>query len=305
LAVQQVLALLVAERLLLVILKKRGRNILKRIFLIFLLFLLFFSLELRAREADEKFYSEKYYNVLKTYVDEKGKVNYRELKENKKEMKIFLDKLNKLKPEDYQSWNDEEKIALWINAYNALTLKAILDHYPLEESSFRTRKYPRNSIRQISGVWDKIRFSVMGKEITLDHIEHKILRKEFNEPRIHMALVCAARGCPPLRQEPYKAETLSDQLDDQARRFLSSDKNFLINKEQSVVYLSSIFKWYGKDFIGSYIPTTGFNGHRRKERAVLHFISLYLQEEDRKFLEKGSYNIKYLNYDWTLNEQEN
>ncbi len=258
-----------------------------------------------ARKADEKFFSEKYSKVLKTYVNEKGKVNYRELKEHKKEMKVFLDKLNKLKPEDYQSWSDEEKIALWINAYNALTLKAILDHYPLKESSFRTRKYPRNSIRQISGVWDKIKFSVIGKEITLDHIEHKILRKEFQEPRIHMALVCAARGCPPLRQEPYKAEMLNDQLDDQTRRFLSRDKNISIDKKQHLVYLSLIFKWYGKDFIGSYEPATGFKGHRRQERAVLNFISFYLQEEDRKFLEQGSYSIKYLNYDWTLNEQEN
>ncbi len=258
-----------------------------------------------AIEADEKFSYEKYSKVLKTYVDRKGKVNYRELKESKSEMNVFLDKLKKLEPEDYQTWSDEEKIVLWINAYNAFTLEAILDHYPLKDSSFRIRKYPRNSIRQISGVWDKIKFPVMGKEITLDHIEHKILRKEFQEPRIHVALVCAARGCPPLRQEPYKAEMLNDQLDDQARRFLSSDKNFSIDKKQRLVYLSSIFKWYGKDFVGSYEPAPDFKGHRRRERAVLSFISLYLQEEDRKFLEQGSYKIKYLNYDWTLNEQEN
>jgi hypothetical protein len=173
------------------------------------------------------------------------------------------------------------------------------------ESSFRTRKYPRNSIRQISGVWNKIKFPVMGKEITLDHIEHKILRQEFQEPRIHVALVCAARGCPPLRQEPYKAEMLKGQLDDQTRRFLSERNNFFIDKKQRLVYLSAIFKWYGKDFIGSYEPLTGFKKRNRKERAVLHFISLYLQEEDREFLEAGFYKIKYLNYDWALNEQDN
>jgi hypothetical protein len=278
---------------------------LKQILLIFPLFFLFFSLELGARQADKKFSSEEYYNVLKTYVDEKGKVNYRELKENKEEMKIFLDKLEKMEPEKYQSWGDEEKISFWINAYNALTLKVILDHYPFAESSFRTRKYPRNSIRQISGVWNKIKFPVMGKEITLDHIEHKILRQEFQEPRIHMALVCASRGCPPLRQEPYMAGTLNDQLHDQTRRFLSEQNNFLIDKKKHLVYLSAIFKWYGKDFIGHYEPLTGFKKRNRRERAVLYFISLHLQEEDRKFLEESSYNIKYLNYDWTINEQEN
>jgi hypothetical protein len=277
----------------------------KQILLIFPLFFLFVSQELGTREADKKFSYEKYSKVLKTYVDEKGKVNYRKLKENKQEMKVFLDKLEKLEPEDYQSRSDEEKISFWINAYNALTLKVILDHYPLAESSFRTRKYPRNSIRQISGVWSKIKFLVMGKEITLDHIEHKILRKEFKEPRIHMALVCAARGCPPLRQEPYKAEMLNEQLDDQTRRFLSERNNFFIDKKQRLVYLSAIFKWYGKDFIGSYEPSLGFKKRNRRERAVLYFVSLYLQEEDKKFLEQGSYRIKYLNYDWTLNEQEN
>ncbi len=145
----------------------------------------------------------------------------------------------------------------------------------------------------------------MGKEITLDYIEHKILRREFQEPRIHMALVCAARGCPPLRQEPYMAEMLNDQLDDQTRRFLSEPNNFMIDKEKRLVYLSAIFKWYGKDFIGSYVPETGFKKRNRKEKAVLYFISLYLQEKDRKYLEKRSYRIKYINYDWTLNENEN
>jgi len=266
---------------------------------------LFFPLDWGEKEADEKFSYEKYSKVLKIYVDEKGKVNYRKLKENKKGMKVFLDKLDKLEPDDFQNWSGAEKIALWINAYNVLTLKAILDHYPLVESSFRTRKYPRNSIRQISGVWNKIKFPVMGKEISLDHIEHKILRQEFQEPRIHMALVCAARGCPALRQEPYKAEMLNDQLHDQTRRFLSEQNNFFIDKKQRLVYLSAIFKWYGKDFIGPYEPLTEFKKRNRKERFVLHFISLYLQEEDRKFLEQDSYSIKYLDYDWTLNEQEN
>ena len=276
----------------------------KKIHLIFSLFFLFLSLQLGTGEADKKFSSEKYYNVLKTYVDEKGKVNYRELKENTEELKIFLDKLGKMEPEKYQSLSDEEKISFWINAYNALTLKVILDHYPFAESSFRTRKYPRNSIRQISGVWNKIKFPVMGKEITLDYIEHKILRQEFQEPRIHMALVGAARGCPPLRQEPFQAETLNDQLNDQTRRFLSEENNFLINKKQQLVYLSAIFKWYGKDFIGHYEPLTGFKKRNRRQRAVLYFISLHLREADREFLEQGSYRIKYLDYDWALNEQE-
>ena len=141
----------------------------------------------------------------------------------------------------------------------------------------------------------------MQRDLTLDHIEHRILRKKFREPRIHFALNCASKGCPVLRQEPYTGDKLDHQLESQAKLFLSSRHNFYIDKKKKKVYLSSILKWYGDDFIDVYTPESGFTGQNKKERAVLYFISLHLREEDRAFLEEGNLRIKYLKYDWSLN----
>ncbi len=144
----------------------------------------------------------------------------------------------------------------------------------------------------------------MHKKTTLNGIEHSVLRAEFNEPRIHVALVCAAMGCPPLRNEPYLPDKLNDQLDNQAKKFLSSPAKFRIDRSAGKVYLSSIFKWFGADFVKTYGTDEGFAGHGQSERAVLNFISQYLQQEDApEYLRSGNYRIDYLEYDWSLNER--
>lgn len=141
---------------------------------------------------------ESYASVLKTHVNEKGMVNYRALQANKTPLDAFAASLGALEPQAYESLKDTEKIALLINAYNALTLEAILSNYPIKPSLTGSVLYPKNSIRQIPGVWDKLEFQLFGNAMTLDGIEHQILRKQFAEPRIHLALVCAsmaARRC--------------------------------------------------------------------------------------------------------------
>jgi len=257
------------------------------------------------RAQGTEFSKDKYAHVLKNYVDQEGLVDYQGLNESRQDLDDFLLAVNNLPPRTFQGWQDEEKISFWIDVYNAFTLKVILDHYPIKSSFLKSLKYPKNSIRQIAGVWDKITFPVMGERMSLDQIEHQILRKEFQEPRIHVALVCAAQSCPPLRQETYEGEMLSEQLDDQTRRFVSGREGFIIDREDNRVYLSSIFKWYGEDFIGVYEPESGYTGLNQKERAVLSFISQYLPDEDQKYLKDGSYKVKYLDYNWTLNEKEN
>jgi uncharacterized protein DUF547 len=152
-------------------------------------------------------------------------------------------------------------------------------------------------------VWDKLDFLVMGRRTTLDHIEHEILRKDFNEPRIHVALVCSAMGCPPLRNEPYSGEKLDSQLDDQTRKFLASPQKFRIDREKGVVYLTPIFKWYGTDFERRFATNDGVGAHSRAERAVLSYLGGFLSVEDRDYLTTGKYSIQYLDYDWSLNEQ--
>ncbi|MBI5248739.1 MAG: DUF547 domain-containing protein [Desulfomonile tiedjei] len=245
-----------------------------------------------------------YAAALKSYLDDKGMVDYKGLKSNRKPLDDFISSLSSLDPKIYEGWNDKEKIAFWINAYNALTLKAIIDHYPIEASLLKSLVYPKNSIRQIPGVWDKLTFAVMGRDMTLDGIEHETLRAKFNEPRIHMALVCAAMGCPPLRNEPYITAKLDAQLDDQAAKFLRDPEKFRIDRSNDKVYLSSIFDWFGQDFVKTYGTDKEFKGFSEKERAVLSFVSSYLESADKAYLLKGGFSIEYLKYDWSLNEKK-
>jgi hypothetical protein len=252
--------------------------------------------------TDELSY-EGYARALAGRVDADGRVDYSGLKTAPGDLESFLAHLAGLDRAAYESWDEAAKIALWINAYNALTLKAIIDHYPIEPSTLRSITYPKNSIRQIPGVWKKLEFTVMGEAITLDRIEHEVLRVEFDEPRIHMALVCAAVGCPPLRNEPFVGDRLDAQLEDQTVRFLGNPAKFRIDADEERVWLSSIFDWFGEDFVASHGGGDGFEGRNDAERAVLAFVAAHLDDRDRELLEGNEFSIKYLDYDWTLNEK--
>jgi hypothetical protein len=256
-----------------------------------------------ADPGDQTFTYAYYATVLRSYVNNQGMVDYKAMLAHRQKLDAFASALGKVEPNAYERWSEKEQIAFWINAYNALTLEAILTHYPVKSSWFESMLFPQNSIRQIPGVWDKLQFIVMGRKATLDQIEHEILRKQFNEPRIHMALVCAAMGCPPLRNEPFVGSRLDEQLDDQASRFLSNPKKFRIEVSRGQVYLSPIFKWFGEDFVRTFGTDEEFLDHGPAERAVLKFIGRYLGGSDREYLAKGKYEVKYLEYDWSLNEQ--
>ncbi|MBW8016506.1 MAG: DUF547 domain-containing protein [Planctomycetes bacterium] len=244
-----------------------------------------------------------YAKVLKSYVNDTGMVDYRKLKAKPKELNAFVTAIAKLDPKRVAKWSEKEKIAFWLNAYNSLTLKVIIDNYPIKSSFFKSRVYPKNSIRQISGVWTKKKFMVMGKKLTIGHIEHEILRKNFKEPAIHMAMVCAAMSCPPLRNEPYSAEKLDLQLADQSKKFLSDPKKFKVGN--NTLHLSPILKWFAKDFLKTDDKgKDSFAGYKGEKAAVLRFIVKHLKEDDKKWLNyKQRQKIKYLKYDWSLNEQ--
>ena len=138
--------------------------------------------------------------------------------------------------------------------------------------------------------------------MTLDHIEHGILRKRYDEPRIHAALVCAAVSCPPLRQEPYTGGQLDRQLDDQTRLWLASPQGLVIDRATNTVAISAIFQWFGEDWKRRYATDHSFGRHG-KQREVLNFISSYAPASEKEFLRKGDYNLVTLNYNWLLNSQ--
>ena len=243
---------------------------------------------------------EEYAWLLWRFVDDGGTVRYQELKARRDVLDILVEKLKDFKLSTYKSWDEKSKVAFWINTYNVLTLRVVIDNYPIRASFLSSFRFPHDSIRQISGVWDELQFRVMGRDLTLDDIEHSIIRSEFREPRVHMALVCAARSCPPLRNEPYSGENLDAQLDDQTRIFLRDKQRFYIDRGRERVYLSKIFDWYGKDFVTSY----GEESEGDIKASVMSFVSSYLDQSDRKYLEEGDYIIAYLKYDWSLNDRK-
>jgi hypothetical protein len=207
------------------------------------------------------------------------------------EFRAYLDRLGAVDP---ASLGRDDQLALWINAYNAYTIQLINKHGE------------RRSIRNINktlglvsayGPWQEKLAHVGGRAYGLDEIEQGILRKRFQEPRIHFALVCAAMGCPPLRGEAYTGARVDAQLDDQARTFLlkSPAKN-RVDAAARTVYLSPIFvgfRDYIKDFGGS-------------EAAVGRYVARYYPPgPERELLESGDFKVVKTGYDWTLNSQAN
>ncbi|MEO0771022.1 MAG: DUF547 domain-containing protein [Cyanobacteria bacterium J06649_4] len=229
--------------------------------------------------------------VLSTYVNEQGLVDYDALQNDRQQLDFYNASIQLVDPATYDSWSEPEQIAFLINAYNSITLKSIIDESPIKDS-----------IKDITGVWRFKRHGILQGEQTLNNIEHDILRKDFDEPRIHAALVCAAISCPYLRQEPFTGASLDAQLDDQVRTFISREEAFKIDRENNVVELSAIFDWFGQDWVPSFAPDAGFAGSDN-EKAVLNFISGYLNEADKAYLEAGDYRVTYSDYDWSLNRQ--
>ena len=200
---------------------------------------------------------------------------------------IFLNDITKLRDYiDYlgnhtpnnQHWTEQDKLAYYINLYNAATIQLILRHYPVESIRDIGSKF---QIPFINTPWQIKFIKLEGQLYNLDNIEHNIIRKVFNEPRIHFALVCAARSCPKLRNEAYDADQLDEQLADQTWVFLANSKKNKIEKDALI--LSKIFQWYRGDFT--------------KEGDIREFIDKHTEIDVSMDL-----RIRYMEYDWALNE---
>ncbi|HSP92308.1 MAG TPA: DUF547 domain-containing protein [Vicinamibacterales bacterium] len=226
-----------------------------------------------------------------------GRVDYRGLVADRATLAAVATSFGAVEAASERAWPREERLAFWINAYNLFTLQAIVDHYPIQAGWFTLG--PRNSIRQIAGVWDRLRWRVAGRQVTLDDIEHRILRPEFKEPRIHFAVNCASVGCPPLRSEPYRAADLDAQLDANARSYLASPQGVRLDGRTLVV--TSILKWYGDDFVerfGADPPA----GRTPTEAAILRVVAALSPPRAAALARDPSARIRFLSYDWTLNE---
>jgi hypothetical protein len=247
--------------------------------------------------------------ILTNFVNDKGMVNYKKLRREKSQLSMLLGEFAKLDPNEYNSWPKEDKIAFWLNAYNMQRLKIIVDNYPIK--SYRLLHVlpswgPYSILhidKRIAGI-DKQKFFVRKEEFTLGRIEQRFFYKEFDEPRVFFALSLNSQSGPPLRNEPYYGYKLDEQLNDQAKRFLSSSHAFKIDRRKKRVYLSAILKptFHGKKFLGKYATSKRFKDQPRATRAVLNFVTKYISEQDVFFLERENYSVKYIRYDWTIND---
>ncbi|MED5377903.1 MAG: DUF547 domain-containing protein [Acidobacteriota bacterium] len=225
------------------------------------------------------------------------RVDYRRLADNRDSLDTVVEELSAVSRLTFNAWSREKRLAYWINVYNLFTLRTIVDHYPIQGSWFSL--YPRNSIQQIDGAWDTITWKAGGQTVTLDEIEHDILRPTFNEPLLHFAINCAAVSCPPLRNEPYRADTLKTQLADSTRKTLA--KTNWLRLHDDTLYLTAILDWFGEDFVSHFGQTVGANRAER-DRAFLGLVATYGPREIASLAHTGTPKIRFLKYDWTLND---
>ena len=235
--------------------------------------------EAQATQANSEFSHELFDQVLRKYVNPQGLVDYAGLKSDSETLESYLNLLAVNAPGNKATF--QTGLAFWINAYNALTIKGVLDHYPITS----VRK-----VKLFGGFFSRIKFQVGGRSYTLDNIEHDIIRYEFSDPRVHFVLICASLGCPILESRAFVPETLEKRLDNATANFINNPEKVRLDRDNGVLHLSQIFEWYTEDFEDTH-------------GTVISFISEYLPEVDAAFLREEEVKIQYLEYDWSLNAQ--
>lgn len=219
-----------------------------------------------------------------------SRVDYAGFAQDHAALKAWLGAISAVTPAEYAAWTRTQKLAFLIDAYNAYTIEKVLTRHP-----------DLKSIRDFGTVfgnpWKDKFFTLLGKPQCLDGIEHDLIRARgvFDEPRIHFALNCASVGCPMLREEAYEPDRLDRQLDEQVVRFLGDrSRNRFANGRLEV---SKLFDWYEKDF------SAGYHGIQSVEQFLGRYAALLADgPADRKLIEEGRAKVRYLDYDWALND---
>lgn len=223
--------------------------------------------------------------ILQRFVtndDALSHVNYLALKDEPAALERYLHSVSSVSQEQFDEWTATQQLAFLINAYNAFTVKLIVDNYPV------------NSIKDLGGWFSspfKHRFiRLLDDERHLDDIEHGMIRKDFEEPRIHFALNCASRGCPSLRTEAYVATRLDQQLESNTRMFLRDNRRNRYLSERSTLELSPLLKWYREDFA-------------KNNSSLLEFVASRISDDPSisEAIRAEGVSVRFLKYDWSLN----
>lgn len=259
--------------------------------------LLFVSLMFAGISAVQAFDHQLWDDLLKRHVVviDGGQItqsDYAGFQSQRQDLKRYLDSLSAVTQTEFAAWSNDEQLAFLINAYNAWTVELILTKYP-----------DLNSIKDLGGFfsspWEKAFIPLFGEQVSLDHIEHDLIRGSgrYDEPRIHFAVNCASIGCPALRNEAYTAASLDNQLEQQTRLFLQDrSRNRL---EGNRLQVSEIFKWYREDFQQGWR-----NAETLADFLVLYADALGLDKQQQAKLNQGEIAIHFLDYDWQLNDSQ-
>jgi len=224
----------------------------------------------------------KFDQILKTYVDTQGRVDYNGIAADK----TFFEYMKSLETAKADALSRDGQLAFWINAYNAVTIDKVI------------KWKPKKSVREtfVPGVWTGTKFftsrqhTVAAQRLSQDDIEHEILRKKFQDPRIHFAIICASLGCPPLPQYAYTAENVQVRLEEETRMYVHSKRGLQIDYVENTMMLSKLFDWFAADF-------------EAKSGSVTNFIKPYCDEKAMAFLDRMP-KRSYISYDWALNAKE-
>jgi uncharacterized membrane protein YdjX (TVP38/TMEM64 family) len=231
-------------------------------------------------------------------VVEGDRVDYERLQRQREGLDAYLERLAAVDPAVLATAPAEARLAFWINAYNACMMRLVSDHYPIEKASGLLDRLkntvagrPVNSVWQIDDVFGREHCEVAGEPRSQDEIEHEIIRP-MGDPRIHFAINCAAVSCPSLAREAYTAEALDRQLDRQVRRFVDDPRHLTVERTDDgpVLRLNEVLDWFGEDF-------GGVDG-------VVSFLAPYLEGDERAAVADPSLQVRFFDYDWTLNDIE-
>jgi hypothetical protein len=252
-------------------------------------------------------------STLATFVRD-GRVSYATLQEDAQDaaspFRRYLQQLAAGSAGAESGWTRDERLAYWINAYNAFTLKLIVDHYPIGTRwwvsvlFFTKRWMPSDSILQIPGRWDSITFDSVRGPITLGAIEHEILRPEFEDPRIHFAIVCASIGCPVLAARAFRADRVHEQLDEATTRFVGDPAKVSLDPDTDELRVSKIFDWFREDFDRPLpagrdaVSTDAWC----EESGVARWLSAYGPPSLSARFDREPAALAHLGYDWRLND---
>jgi hypothetical protein len=222
-----------------------------------------------------------------------SQVRYAGFAADRAALKSYLDALSGVNQTEFDAWSKADQMAFLVNAYNAFTIELILTKYP----DLKSIRDLGNVV--LNGPWKRRFFTLLGKPQHLDGIEHETLRKPgvYDDPRIHFAVNCASIGCPMLREEAFIGSRLDAQLEEQTRRFLSDRSRNRYSPERNALEVSSIFDWYRKDF------ESGYRGFKTREQFFARYAALLADRpEDRAAIEAGRAELRFLEYDWRLND---